>query len=130
MTNEILILLIAFQFKHLISDYYLQFPYMYENKGKEAGWIKPLLHHSGIHALGTLLIVGVHGSFVHSDAASFHVLSVLIVVVLFDFLTHFATDRIKATRKEGPDNPKFWQALGVDQMIHHLVGIIIVWYIV
>ena len=130
MTNEILILLLAFQVKHLIADYYLQFPYMYENKGKAVGWFMPLFTHSGFHGIGTLLIVGVHGSFMNPDATSYHISLVLLGAMVFDFITHFITDRWKATRKGGPDTTSFWQYLGIDQMVHHLVGILIVWWIV
>lgn len=53
------ILLIAFQIKHLIADYYLQFEYMYKNKGQVTGWFGPLKDHATIHAAGTGIIVTV-----------------------------------------------------------------------
>ena len=119
MNIEILILLLMFQAKHLIADYYLQFPYMYMNKGKTNGWKLPLFDHSGIHAIFTLVIVGV--------ATANPLLAFL--AMLFDFGTHFVTDRWKAIKKDGPDTSKFWYSLGIDQMVHHIVGIIIVYWI-
>lgn len=56
MAQMTLFLLLAFQVKRLLADYYLQFPYMYENKGKKKGWVEPLLHHAFIHGIFTLLI--------------------------------------------------------------------------
>ena len=132
MTTEILILLLMFQIKHLIADYYLQFPYMYENKGKKTNWIEPLSNHAGVHALGTLFIVlpyfiytGIPDK-ISGTIAGFYILGIM----MFDFVTHFITDRWKATRKQDPSQKQFWKSLGIDQMIHHIVGILIIWYIV
>jgi hypothetical protein len=119
MANNILILLIVFQLKHLIADYYLQTPRMYENKGKEYGWFWPLAEHSIVHASFTIVIVG---AFTGSPLITFY-------AFMFDLITHFVTDRWKATQPEGPDTKKFWTNLGWDQLAHHIVGIIIVYFI-
>jgi len=116
MIEKIFILLIAFQFKHLIADYYLQFPYMYENKGKAVGWAKPLFDHAATHSFLTMAIVAT----VTLDPL------VSVLAMLFDFTTHFAIDRWKATRGHHPGESKFWTDLGIDQMLHHIVGIIII----
>jgi len=122
MTFEILFLLLAFQAKHLITDYYLQFPYMYENKGKPIEWIKPLFDHSAIHAFGTILILAIYTS---SQGLQW----IVLFLGLFDLITHFTIDRWKATRKTNPSESKFWQYLGIDQMLHHIVGILIIFFI-
>ena len=124
MSVEILILFIVFQIKHLIADYYLQFPYMYENKGKEKGWFKPLFEHAEVHALGTFMILYFFMFYIHKL-----MIFTILGLVLFDFITHFVTDRWKATRKTDPSQSWFWKSLGIDQMIHHVVGILIIWYI-
>ena len=123
MTN-IFLLLIAFQIKHLIADYYLQFPYMYLNKGQKTGWFKPLFDHSFVHSIGTFMIVSLYSLYVNVFFMYFWLLP------LFDFVTHFITDRWKATRGRTPDQPKFWYDLGIDQMVHHIVSIIIVYILV
>lgn len=115
---EVFVLLVLFQFKHLIADYYLQFPYMYENKGKRDSWktwALPLMDHAGIHGLLTLLIIS---TAVNPEIG--------IIAATFDFATHFIIDRWKATRGSNPSESKFWIELGIDQMLHHLVGIIII----
>ena len=116
MSIDILILLVAFQLKHLVADYYLQFPYMYENKGKPTGWVMPLVHHSEVHAAFTLFIIGLYAEGIMIPLAA----------MLFDFTTHFITDRWKAIKKDGPDTSAFWYSLGIDQMVHHIVGILII----
>ena len=116
---EIFFLLIVFQFKHLIADYYLQFSYMYMNKGQDKGWIMPLVHHAGIHGIFTFFIVIWFVSW-----------PLAIGLMLFDFVTHFVTDRWKAFKRQSPDMAEFWTNLGIDQMVHHLVGILIVMAVV
>ena len=132
MTTEALVLLIAFQIKHFIADYPLQFPYMYENKGKSIRWIEPLMDHAGIHFIGTLIIVFIYGFYsgLPIEIGGTKAALFMIFLGLIDFLTHFAIDRWKATQKCGPDTKTFWTNLGIDQMLHHLVGIIIIWNIV
>jgi len=125
-TTEILLLLIAFQIKHLIADYYLQFPYMYENKGKKlfSEWFEPLTFHAGTHGVLTLTIVVVFHFTVHNLSPF-----MLFLLPMFDLATHFAIDRWKATRGRHPGESKFWTDLGIDQMLHHIVGIIIIYWI-
>jgi hypothetical protein len=120
--NDIFWLLLLFQVKHLIADYYLQLPYMYENKGKPRGWFKPLFDHAVVHATGTMIIVGPY-LIVTDYKYSF---TVMVILAFFDLVTHFIIDRWKATRKGGPNTPEFWQYLGIDQMLHHVVGILII----
>lgn len=121
---EIFVLLVLFQVKHLVADYYLQFPYMYENKGKKDGWFSPLFSHSVVHGIGTLWIMIPYELIVGTN--SFWIL----ILPFFDIITHFVIDRWKATRKGGPDTSQFWTNLGIDQMLHHLVSIGIIYLLV
>ena len=117
-------LLIAFQIKHLIADYYLQFSYMYENKGKPQGWFKPLLDHTLVHGAGTGIILSTYFIAIGHVAPS--AIGIILAMIILDIVTHFITDRWKATRGRHPGESKFWTDLGIDQMIHHIVGIIMV----
>ena len=132
MEYHFLLLLIAFQAKHLIADYYLQFPYMYENKGKATGWVEPLFDHATIHALFTIIIVLFYLLYINiyiNKLTLYIIILIPITAFIFDFTTHFITDRIKATRKSTMDTSQFWYNLGLDQAVHHTVGILIVYYI-
>ena len=124
MTNEIFILLLIFQAKHLIADYYLQFPYMYETKGQKTNWFEGLYDHASVHAGFTMIII--FGYMIYDG--NIH-LNLLMYLILFDFVSHFVVDRWKATREGGPDTVSFWKNLGIDQALHHTVGIIIIWMI-
>lgn len=112
----ILFLVFIFQLKHLIADYYLQVPYMYLNKGKESNWVLPLASHAGVHALFTLAIAIWFGY-------------VAIFAAVLDFVTHFIIDRWKARQTLTPQESKFWVNLGIDQFLHHIVAIVIIFMI-
>lgn len=117
----IFILLIMFQLKHFICDYLLQNRYMLGKAGKD-NWFKPLLAHSSVHSLGTLIIV------------SFLNIKLAFILALLDLILHFIVDRIKASpymlNRWSIDKPYFWWALGLDQMIHHLFNYIFIFIII
>lgn len=115
-------LLILFQIKHFVADYPLQTRYML-GKFKEHGWIKPLAAHCGVHA-----------GFTFAIAFAFVDFGLSLFVALLDFVIHFTMDRIKASPKLlgrfTAIDPKFWWALGFDQMIHHLTHYLIILVII
>ncbi len=131
MINSILFLLIVFQIKHLIVEFYLQTPYMYENKGNAIGWVKPLMAHAGMHAASTFIIIFIFTLIfinININGIQYH-LFLLVGFSLFDGTTHFIIDRWKATLQYSTTESKFWTSLGIDQILHHIVGIIIIYFI-
>jgi len=116
------LLLVVYQIKHLVADYFLQGKYML-GKFKEHGWGQPLTAHVSVHAVFTFII-----------CLSFGV-SLLYSVALaaLDFVVHFVVDRIKASPnllgRWKPTEKQFWWALGVDQMMHHLTHYVIIFAI-
>jgi len=120
--KTLLFLILAFQIKHFICDFPLQGRWML---GKFKNWpefILPLASHSAVHAIGSAVIALVF-------APRF-----VFVWSLFDFITHFVIDRIKASPKLGgrwkPQDAKFWIALGADQLAHNIVYISMVWMLI
>lgn len=107
-------LLIAFQTKHLVADYFLQGEYQL-GKFNRVGWAGPLALHCGIHAVLTLLILLVVG---YGELA----LGFIPSVVLADFVLHFVIDKMKVegSRSVGTDDKEFWWLLGIDQWAHHM----------
>lgn len=119
---EILLLLLILQVKHYLADYTFQYPYMYMNKGNEVGWFSALRDHALVHALFTFIVfVGFVGIYINVFS--------LIALVLFDYVTHMVIDRWKAIKKHTPQDKEFWLALGKDQMMHHIVGILMLYYV-
>lgn len=146
----IFILLVVYQIKHLVADYFLQGPYMLGKFKPYPDYIIPLFCHALVHFIGTFVIA----LFVDPDHATWY--------ALVDGTVHFIVDRIKASpdmlgrftalskgemreilvedadyiakfpgtptalnvrdRNEArlKSNKYFWWALGWDQMMHHL----------
>lgn len=114
-------LLVVFQVKHFVADYPLQREYML--KKTLAGWdfLLPLAVHCAVHAGLTLGIVLV-------------VKPSLWWLAVVDFVIHFFMDRIKSSpRYLGRFNDRlktsYWVCFGLDQMVHHLTSIYIIWVI-
>ncbi|MCB0362654.1 MAG: DUF3307 domain-containing protein [Bdellovibrionales bacterium] len=116
------LLLVYFQFKHFFADFPLQVEYMLHKTRAGWGFLLPLLVHCTVHALLTAVVVLILNP-------------ELWWLIILDFLTHFVMDRIKSgPRYLGRFNDKskasFWNCLGLDQMVHHLTHIYIIWVIV
>lgn len=101
-----------FQLKHCLFDYTFQTAYQLRNKGTY-GHPGGLLH-SGLQALGSIPAILVAGPP--------HWL--LALLVGGEFLVHYHVDwtkeRIVKSHGWTSADYGFWQALGIDQMIHHL----------
>lgn len=105
-------LLVLFQIKHFIADFPLQREYMLKKAMPGWNFLLPLSLHCSVHAFLTLLI-------------TLYVNPSLWWLALVDFGIHFTMDRIKSGprylgRFNDRNKPGFWNALGFDQMIHHL----------
>lgn len=113
-------LILGLTVKHFVCDFPLQaFPYQYRNKGTY-GHPGGLLH-SGIHLAGALAVLGLL-------APAFWWLA------LVDAVAHYHIDWAKMNlgKRWGlrPDNSEwFWILLGVDQLLHSLTYIGMVWWI-
>jgi hypothetical protein len=133
-------LLLAFQVKHFLADYPLQSPAFFLGKFRR-GWdfLPALVAHALIHGGLTSMICAVAG-------APF---GRCLLLGAFDTLVHGTMDRIKAghrymgrwkplTASEYPTatpaqklgNKLFWNALGFDQMVHHLTHYAVIWALV
>ena len=140
-------LLIIYQLKHFLCDYPLQSNRFMLGKfqpGMKA--VLPLAAHCGVHAAFTLAVV------LCANAS-------LWWLALVDFAAHFTMDFIKAqpslmgrwkalsaaefvdlVTRLGYEHPEaqplirsntlFWNALGFDQLVHHLTHYAIIWMLV
>lgn len=116
------LLLILFQVKHFLADYIFQNVYMLQKS--RAGWdfVLPLSIHCGVHAAMTLAILCWWNSHFWWLAA-------------LDFFVHFTMDRLKAGpryfgRFADMSSKGFWVTFGLDQMVHHLTHIYIIWVLI
>lgn len=105
--------------KHFIIDFPLQIRYHWENKGTyghEGG-----LYHAGMHGLGTSLCFLLVSP------------SVAITAGVVDFILHYHIDWAKMNLNRflgyGPTtHEQFWWLLGLDQYLHALTYIALVYF--
>lgn len=109
----------VFMLKHTAADFFLQTPYQYCNKGiygHPGGFL-----HAGIHVILTPLVY-----LVIAPASLF----LAGAIALGEFVVHYHIDWAKEqiTRRASytPQTPRFWHALGVDQLLHGLTYLVIV----
>lgn len=154
----LLALLVIFQFKHYYADYKLQNEYML-GKFKEKGWVKPLAAHCFVHASFTFVIAAITLNLYTMFAlAAFDFIVHFIMdrikaspkllgrhkAISPEKYKQLKND-ILVTSKVGDweafdqardmfgmameSNRKFWLALGIDQMVHHLTHYVIIFVI-
>jgi hypothetical protein len=108
--GPVFLLLVAFQLKHLLADYFLQTPWML-GKFRERGWVLPLAAHCGVHAGMTWAIAGYWCSHVGGRSPDESFLLAVFLAAL-DFCAHFLMDRAKAS----PRLMGRWKALSAREM--------------
>lgn len=125
-------MMLGFLLKHTLMDFFVQnrFPWMWMNKGR-------FLHPGGIvhaltHTVGTLAVLWHFVDFFEQSSVDFFPWDRLLALTLaFEFLVHYFTDYFKmkicAWRGwECNTSPRFWDMVGLDQLIHLLTY----WFIV
>lgn len=105
--------------KHTAADFFLQTPYQYCNKGiyGHPGGLLHAVIHVGLTPLVYLVIA----------PAS---LALAAAIALGEFVVHYhvdwAKEQIGRRNNLTPQTPRFWHALGVDQLLHGLTYLVIV----
>lgn len=119
MISTLLVLLILLQIKHMFADYFLQTPKMLAGRGQYMHMGRA--QHAGVHAAGTVIVLVIMGTS----------LLPLIVLTVAEWIVHFHIDFWKAShsdkRRLTPDQAAFWRAAGIDQCLHQLTYIAMVW---
>jgi hypothetical protein len=119
---EVLILLTLFEIKHWYADFHIQ---TYAQTVRKGIWLDCVgISHSIDHVYTSLVILLIF--------SYFHVLSVsaVFLAVLLEGLIHYLTDYIKV--KYGNKNnstPTYWSQFGLDQLMHHLTYLGIVYFL-
>ena len=115
-------MLVLLLVKHFILDFYYQPPYMWKNKGTFGHWGG--IAHSGLHAIATFVII----VFIAGPIVS-------LLLVTFEFVVHYMTDwaKMNINKKKGwacNTHNEFWQLTGLDQLIHQLTYVAILYAVV
>ncbi|MGC3936881.1 DUF3307 domain-containing protein [Roseobacter sp. EG26] len=121
--STLLILLCLLQLKHMLADYFLQTGIMLDGRHQYLHLGRFL--HAGVHALGSLLAFLLVGS----------AITFILPVILVEWVVHFHIDwwkgRHTADQQLTPSDAAYWRASGVDQALHQLtyVGMIWLWLV-
>ena len=122
----ICILFLLFQVKHFVIDFLWQPPFEWKNKGTygHLGGIR----HSFKHGLATLYILAFTPL---QTAPTASLASLAVGLALFDFIAHYHIDwakmNVNARFKLTPINESFWIMLGLDQFLHQITMLAIVY---
>jgi hypothetical protein len=126
-------MMLGFLLKHTLMDFWVQnrFPWMWMNKGRflHPGGITHSLTHTG----GTLAILYPFYQLFEANLGDYFLWERLLYVTLaFEFLVHYFTDLFKMKicqwRRWGSNtSPRFWDMLGLDQLIHMLTYWVIIY---
>lgn len=112
-------LLILLQVKHLFADYFLQTPRMLMNRDRYAHWGRA--EHAGLHAILSFLALILIGA----------PLGFSVILSLLEFIVHYHIDwakgRHSVSTKLGPEEAGYWRAFGVDQFMHQLTYVVMIW---
>lgn len=114
---DIILLLVLLQVKHFIADFWLQFPYMIEEKGTY--WAEGGRHHALVHTAGTFLAL----AFVMPES-----IDLAVYLAFLDGVIHYHIDWAKMNVSRGltPADSAFWTWLGFDQALHQLTYLLLV----
>lgn len=117
--STVLLLMCLLQVKHMFADYFLQTPKMLSGRGEY--WHMGRAQHAGVHALGSFLIFLILGA----------PLGLTLGLVAFEWVVHFNIDYCKARYSDdkelNPTQALFWRAAGVDQAMHQLTYVAMLW---
>lgn len=117
--NTVLLLIGLLLIKHMFADFFLQTPKMLSGRGEY--WHMGRAQHAGVHVLGSIIAFVIIGAPV--------LFTVLIVAI--EWVIHFNIDFFKGKYNDAKDlNPSqslFWFAFGVDQALHQLTYVAMVW---
>lgn len=124
-----LLLMFLFMVKHLICDFFLQPPWMWQNKGKY-GHLGGITH-AVITITGSAIAIGIFSYWI---AGIFFTSYAIFFVLLIEYLIHYHMDwfKIWICKKQNwimTKDKEFWYMLGTDQFVHILTNIWMVYYL-
>lgn len=117
--EKVLILLVLLEIKHMLADYFLQTQRMLSGRSEYLHFGRA--QHAAVHAVGSIIafaLIGTGWLFI-------------LLIVLAEWVVHFHLDWAKARYSDihslNPTQAAFWRAAGVDQAMHQLTYIVMVW---
>ncbi|WP_394356569.1 DUF3307 domain-containing protein [Sedimentitalea todarodis] len=107
------------QIKHMFADYFMQTPRMLADRAVYVHVGRA--QHAAIHAAGSAIAFFLIGA----------PIGFIVAICAAEWVVHFHIDWGKARHGEasgcGPNDAGFWRAAGIDQALHQLTYIAMVW---
>lgn len=117
--GAVLLMLCLLQIKHMFADYYLQTPKMLSGRSEYLHWGRA--QHAGVHVVGSVFVFLLFGA----------PWSFILIIAALEWVVHFNIDFAKASYSDkkqlSPTQAAFWRAAGLDQFMHNLTYIAMVW---
>ena len=116
MTTDIIIFLFLLQIKHWFVDFVIQTDTEVKSKGIYGDFHG--IMHSAKHGLGTLICATLVTGYPYFAFA--------VVLAVLDFMTHYHIDWVKMNYgNRDITTPAFWNHLGLDQMAHQMIYLLL-----
>lgn len=103
----------------MFADFFLQTPRMLAGRGEYAHFGRA--QHAAIHAAGSavaLVVLGAPSTFI-------------VVLCVLEWAVHYHIDWAKGVYSDwsghGPTNAGYWRTFGVDQLLHQLTYVAMIW---
>ena len=117
--GAVFLMLCLLLLKHMFADFYLQTPKTLAGRGEYFHLGRA--QHAAVHVAGSVIVFAVFGA---------PLLFILIVAAL-EWIIHFNIDFVKASYSDKnrlePSQAAFWRAAGLDQLMHNLTYVAMVW---
>ncbi|MEP4198538.1 MAG: DUF3307 domain-containing protein [Aliishimia sp.] len=112
-------ILVLLQLKHMLADFFMQTPIMLVDRARYVHVGRAL--HCLVHAVGSVLCFLLAGL----------PMGVLFLIVFAEWIIHFHIDygkgRWSDMKNHTPNEAGFWRAFGVDQTLHQLTYVAMLW---
>jgi hypothetical protein len=119
-TPDVLLLGIgALLVKHYIADYLLQTRYMLQNKGKygHPGGI----YHAAIHMAASVPVL------LWLGAGLWAVLGLILLEGILHYHIDWGKEQAQGKLNFGIERVEYWYLFGLDQVLHHLTYVLMLW---
>ncbi len=117
--GAVFVILCLLQIKHMFADYYLQTPKMLSGRGEYLHMGRA--QHAAVHVVGSIVVFLIFGT----------PLAFILIIGALEWFIHFNIDYAKASysdkKRLEPNQPAFWRAAGLDQLMHNLTYIAMAW---
>jgi len=117
--GAVFLMLCLLQIKHMFADFFLQTPKMLSGRGEYFHMGRA--QHAGVHVVGSVIVFLLFGA----------PLTFILVIGALEWVVHFNIDFFKASYSDKkqlePNQAAFWRAAGLDQCLHNLTYVAMVW---